>query len=579
MALLPFSLTSIQQRIPVIRSRRFTPPKNPVMSNADTETPSSATVEPATTKRTLRFSRRFVLLVSLVTLLFLIGLIPYLLYRSILHQNFKHASLDSYPNPKKIIAKLHCPVMPDANATVNPEERRQPLFRLPLRTYRRNIVDARGDRVKLMSTNWYGASDEDSIPGGLDVRHRREIAATIREMGFNSVRLPYSDEMVMTNPDVPMKFWGKNADLLENPSQLRGRTSQKQTSERGQRTRSPLSDDTDGDHMDTDKAGKSQFNSSSKKNSTTTITIKALDIFDAVIKALTDEGIAIIVNNHITQSRWCCDANLCDATWANDYLGKVCRIRQTEEQWIQNWEQVMRPHVDNPLVIGADLRNENRSPLGKMLWAKWAAAAEKAANRLHVLQPNWLMFIEGVASSNYLQGVRSRPVNLTVANRVVYSSHVYGWSGWGSLLKGPYWSRDHESFSYDMFDNWGFLLAEDIAPVWVGEFGAPDQPNTGDLNYWVNLMDFLREVDADWGYWALNPRKPAGNETESYSLLRDDWVTPTCDYRMYDMLVKLGLPVYNSTSPAFETTTSVAPTRTAIPLPLGDGKQAPLGSF
>ncbi|KAF3901612.1 Endoglucanase [Orbilia brochopaga] len=556
------------------------------MTNAETSTSSSATSDPAVSKRNIVLSRRFVLLTSFSLFLLLIGLVPYLLYRHILHQNFTYASLKSYPSPKELIVKLHCPVKPKPKTTGNPEAQREPLFRLPLRTYRRNIVDARGERVKLMSTNWYGASDEDFVPGGLDIRHRKEIVATIREMGFNSVRLPYSDEMVMTNPDVPVKFWARNTDLLEDTSLRR---SQRLKSERGQRMRSPLSDGTDDGHMDTDEEGNGRQNSrtagpdissSNKiniKNDIKNITIKALDIFDAVIEALTDEGIAVIVNNHITQARWCCDANLCDATWANDYLGKVCRIQQTEEQWIQNWEQVMRPHVDNPLVIGADLRNENRSPLGKMLWQKWAAAAQKAANRLHALQPNWLMFIEGVASSNYLQGVRSHPVNLTVANRVVYSAHVYGWSGWGSLLKGPYWSRDSESFSYDMFDNWGYLLAEDIAPVWVGEFGAPDRPNTGDLNYWVNLLDFLQSVDADWGYWALNPRKPSGNETESYSLLRDDWVTPTCDYRMYDMLVKLGLRVYNSTLPAPETTTATASTRTAAPVSPGDGKQAPLG--
>ncbi|KAJ6260962.1 Endoglucanase [Drechslerella dactyloides] len=550
---------------------------NNAEAETDIETETSSTANGKAVGRTAVLSRRFVLLASLVTFLFIIALVPYLLYRNILHQNFREASLDSYPSPKKIIAKLHCPVKPNASITGNLEARRQPLFRLPLRTHRRNIVDARGERVKLMSTNWYGASDEDFVPGGLDVRHRREIAATIRDMGFNSVRLPYSDEMVMTNPDVPMKFWSQNADLLNETARRR---SHRRTNERGQRTRSPLS----GDQVDTDEEGNRQPNSRTAqpvyidgKNDTSNIIVKALDVFDAVITALTDEGIAVIVNDHITQARWCCDANLCDATWSNDYLGKVCRIRQTEEQWIQNWEHVMRPHIDNPLVIGADLRNENRSPLGKMLWATWAAAAEKAANRLHALQPNWLMFVEGVASGNYLQGVRSHPVNPTVANRVVYSAHIYGWSGWGSLLKGPYWSRDFASFSYDMFDNWGFLLAEDIAPVWVGEFGAPDRPNTGDLNYWVNLMSFLDEVDADWGYWALNPRKPSGNETESYSLLRDDWVTPTCDYRMYDMLAKLGLRPYNSTWPLPETTSTAAPTRTARPVAPADGKQVPLG--
>ncbi|KAF3921996.1 Endoglucanase [Dactylellina cionopaga] len=503
----------------------------------------------------IKTSRRFGILFT-VSVVFIAAIVPYIIYRNILQQNYHLAPLDDYPSHKQIALKLNCPGKPRIEVD-GYSKRKPPLFKLPLKTKGRDIVDFTGERVKLMSINWYGGSDEDFVPGGLDLKHRKEIAATIREMGFNSVRLPYSDEMVVTNPDVPKKFWSKNPDLVR----LKGREAEEKHIQ----------------HIQDQKSSNIGAEDDTEPGSNSTITVKALDIFDAVVKALTDEGIAVIVNNHITQARWCCDGNLCDATWANEYLGKVCRIMQTEEQWIQNWETVMRPYVDNPLVIGADLRNENRSPLGKILWASWAAAAEKASIRLHSLQPNWLMFVEGVASSNYLQGVRTRPIVLPIPDRVVYSAHVYGWSGWGALLQGPYWSRDYASFAYDMYDNWGFLLEENIAPVWVGEFGAPEQPNTGDLNYWKNLMTFLEDVNADWAYWAINPRKPKGNETESYAIVHDDWVTPKCDYRMYDMMMKLGLRPYNSTVPS--TSTSEASTKMTGILAPGKEKQLPLGNF
>jgi endoglucanase len=86
-----------------------------------------------------------------------------------------------------------------------------------------------------------------------------------------------------------------------------------------------------------------------------------------------------------------------------------------------------------------------------------------------------------------------------------------------------------------MRDNWGYLLDEDIAPVWVGEFGAPHFPSNGDAHYWTNLMRYIAVTDAGFGYWALNPRKPKLNEKESYSLVEDDWETPVLDYRMRDM--------------------------------------------
>lgn len=82
----------------------------------------------------------------------------------------------------------------------------------PLRTAGRDIIDSNGKRIKLASVNWYGASDVDFVAMGLDVRHRKEIAATIKKMGFNSVRFPYSDQMVRiptlesTAQDMPLSY-------------------------------------------------------------------------------------------------------------------------------------------------------------------------------------------------------------------------------------------------------------------------------------------------------------------------------------------------------------------------------------
>lgn len=348
---------------------------------------------------------------------------------------------------------------------------------LPLHTEGRNIVDISGNRVKLFSANWYGASDAGMVPGGLEIQHRDKIALTIKRLGFNSVRLPYADEMVVTNPLI-------KDDLLTANPDLKGLT--------------------------------------------------ALDIYAAVVQSLTDHGLFVIPNDHITQARWCCDANVCDGLWRNDHWGPICRIRQTEESWIQNLETIMRPHINNKYVIGVDLRNEVRGLTDKLLWSSWASAAERAAARLHVLQPEWLMFVEGVSSSNDISGAAHRPVQLAVPDKLVYSAHIYGWSGWGSL--SPFWKRDYKSFVAEMRYNWGYLLEQDIAPVWISEIGAPRHPNKGDMNYWDNMIAILRQTDVDFAYWAINPRKYEDNESEGYALVHDDWVTPIMDYRIFDMI-------------------------------------------
>ncbi|KAK6428150.1 hypothetical protein LTR95_015711, partial [Oleoguttula sp. CCFEE 5521] len=142
------------------------------------------------------------------------------------------------------------------------------------------------------------------------------------------------------------------------------------------------------------------------------------------------------------------------------------------------------------------------------------------------------------SSANDCSGAATRPVSLSIPDRVVYSSHVYSWSGWGAL--GPYHRRPYPSFAADMERKWAYLLRTDEAPVWVGEFGAPNNASDGDRHYWDNLMRYLREADADFGYWALNPRKPEKYDNESYGLLKDDWVTVREDYRMADLRTLMG---------------------------------------
>ncbi|CAG7945841.1 unnamed protein product [Penicillium salamii] len=359
-------------------------------------------------------------------------------------------------------------------------------FTPPFHTSGRHILDSEGESIKLASINWYGASDVNFVPSGLDVRHRDEIAQLIKQLGFNSVRLPYADEVVVRNPVVNRSLLSANGDLLASTTDV----------------------------------GKP----------------RALEVYHAVVESLTKAGLMVIVNNHITQATWCCGIDPCDIVWYNDWLagGIFCRVPQSEEQWIRNWETIMQPLAKNPLVIGADLRNEPRGLWGTLDWDDWATAAERASERLLNINPSWLMIVEGISSANDLSGVRDRPIRLTRPNRVVYSAHVYKWSGWGQLY--PFSKRSYPDFAAAMNWNWAYLLTEEIAPVWVGEFGTPGTPSAGDRNYWSHLVQFLAEVDISWGYWALNARKPTG-DTESYGLVGDgwDWQSVRWDARLEDL--------------------------------------------
>ena len=380
--------------------------------------------------------------------------------------------------PDRYFTSPHFAVAPDWSVPIS----RKPEHVPPLSTRGRHIVDKHGKHVQLVSINWYGASDINFVPSGLGVQHRNNISDLIRRMGFNSVRLPYSDEMVRDNPVVDEKFIAANPDL----------------------------------------AGKS-----------------ALEIFHAVVKSMTDYGLFVIPNDHITQATWCCGANLCDGQWSNEWLWPFCRVRQSEKQWIENWKKVMRPLANNRLVVGADLRNEVRAPWGTLSWRTWAAAAERCAEELLDINPEWLMIVEGLSSANDLSGVRTRPVELSVENKVVYSSHVYAWSGWGE--RNPYSTSKYQKFAETMSNNWAYLIEQDIAPVWIGEFGTADYPSAGDRNYWKHLMRFMRNIpEPSWALWALNSNKPLNHEPESYGIVHETWSSVRWDYRLQD-LSKIGL--------------------------------------
>lgn len=103
------------------------------------------------------------------------------------------------------------------------------------------MVDARGERFRLRSGNWDGAQgswngsgdrndpathhagqDSHGIPLGLDRVALPTLLADFRALGLNSVRLPFSNEMLHTSAPVP------DSAVAANPA-LRGRTPSRST--------------------------------------------------------------------------------------------------------------------------------------------------------------------------------------------------------------------------------------------------------------------------------------------------------------------------------------------------------------
>jgi endoglucanase len=77
----------------------------------------------------------------------------------------------------------------------------------------------------------------------------------------------------------------------------------------------------------------------------------------------------------------------------------------------------------------------------------------------------------------------------------------------------------------DRQKNWGYLFNQNIAPVWVGEFGTTLQ-SAVDQTWLRTLVAYLRPTAADgadsyqWAFWSWNP-----NSGDTGGILKDDWQT------------------------------------------------------
>jgi endoglucanase len=309
-----------------------------------------------------------------------------------------------------------------------------------LHTSGRWIVDSSGQRVKLASVNWDGAESPEHVVAGLDRVKLGDIAHWIKVNGFNSVRLPWSNEMYEHNPKV------KDEYLAANPG-LKGK--------------------------------------------------RALEILDDVIDALGHEGLLVLLDNHVSRADWCCteyDGNGLWHTdkypadkWVEDWKGIVARYKHK------------RPVVGAELRN--EVRPANGV---KPTWADWAEAAERAGNAVLSVHPDLLIIVGGLKYQADLQGVGERQVHLKVNNRLVYAPHAYkglydvkhGYEKFKEQL-GQQWG-------YILAQGKAYTAPLWVSEFGTCITWLEHQCNEDDVHFSNGIQRYLREGDIDWAYWQLN---------------------------------------------------------------------------
>ena len=388
------------------------------------------------------------------------------------------------------------------------------------------ILDSGGTEVRIAGVNWYGAETPDYLVHGLWAQDYHTVLNSIKSLGYNVIRIPFSNQLVESNP-VPTNFTTFANGATANQA-LNGQT--------------------------------------------------ALQDMDTIIAYAGSIGLRVILDNHRSEAG---ETNEANGLWYTSAYPQA--------NWIADWKTMATRYSasqftfnGNPTVIGMDLRNEphlsgtgsttgscwtgdtatNGCPTS-LTTQNWPVAAEAAGNAILAVNPKLLIFVEGNDcysgvcgwQGENLIGVASNPVILSVANQLVYSAHDYG----PNLFQQPWFNGNTTSASLDAVWNkyWGYISINDTAPVWLGEFGTDNTSTdiestaSGSQGQWFqSLVGYLQNNSSiNWTYWALN-----GEDT--YALLDNNYdATPTSSLKQ-SLLASIQFPLGGTPSPSFTISSS-----------------------
>jgi hypothetical protein len=366
----------------------------------------------------------------------------------------------------------------------------------PLSTIGNRIIDSENNLFIFKGVNWWGANgskypfkdkhkddiNTHEMPFGLHVQTIEKIANAIKAFGFNTVRLPFSNEMLHNKGRIK-KEW-----VVPN-SQLVGMT--------------------------------------------------PLEVLDEVIRILTKNGLFVLLNNHSTTSHWCCDYDYNGLWYGNNKF-----YSQTSEQWMNDWVMLAKRYRTNQLVIGADLRNEIRPQRGEYFpfpknpnWGKnnkndWHKYATLAGNAIHQVNPELLIIVEGINAQikfpakllfPHLKPVMENPIILHTQNKLVYEIHNYSFSlveanllQFNNLISYADLTTEQRTEQYE--NNWGFLLTDDYSspdPVILGEFGCSGTSKNSE-EYLKDLTNYINSNNIGFFWWTLEEDL---NDSGSYGIM------------------------------------------------------------
>ncbi|NYZ22416.1 cellulase family glycosylhydrolase [Azospirillum oleiclasticum] len=354
----------------------------------------------------------------------------------------------------------------------------------PLSTRGNQIIDSSGKAVKLTGVNWFGGEGYAFVPNGLWADSYQGHMDKMKDLGFNLIRLPYSDAM-LDNGRSP----NGGIDYSLNPD-LRGLTS--------------------------------------------------LQVFDKIIEYADKIGMKIMLDHHRSGDGASANEN---GLWYTDQYPESVMIKNWQmlaERYADN-PSVVAADLHNEPHGAATWGDGNRA-------TDWAAAAERIGNAIQKVNPDLLLMVEGIEiyQNNWdwwggnLMGAKDEGIDFNVDNKLVYAPHSYGpglyQMSWFNTGDFP------NNLPAKLTESFGHLFKDNIAPILIGEFGG--RFDDAQERAWINK--FVQYVNGDldgngskdipagdqgmsWTYWSWNP-----NSGDTGGILNDDWTS--VDYTKFNAI-------------------------------------------
>lgn len=347
---------------------------------------------------------------------------------------------------------------------------------------------------------------ETYIPEGLHRQSATYIANWIAKAGFNCVRLTYSIDMAL-HSSTPLDQAFPNAAMA-----IGGHQSELQA----------------------------MYDAVIKLNPALASPEKTvLDVYTAVINALSAANVMVVLDNHVSHASWCCNKDDGNG-WFDDGRATDASTKYfVPDQWLSGITAMATYSVAFENVVGLSLRNEFHAEGDRKegSGALWADMVTRGGTGIHAANPGALIMIGGLQYATDLSWLRHYPLDLTpFGNKAVMEYHRYPFAHWsGNCGK---WKKDSGTYA-------GFVLQQNkkyTAPLWLSEFGVAldGGASSKDLSFIDCVREYMEDNDADWAIWALQGsyyvRQGIVDMDEGYGMLDHGWT----DWRNSSFPARLG---------------------------------------